>query len=55
MLPVVSGARATRLQIFIYTLILWPAALAPTFLGTVGSDLWRPPRSSSISASRRWR
>jgi heme o synthase len=36
MLPVVAGKRATRLQILIYTLVLWPVALAPTLLGTVG-------------------
>ena len=36
MLPVVAGARATRIQILIYTLVLWPISLAPTLIGTVG-------------------
>jgi protoheme IX farnesyltransferase len=36
MLPVVAGARATRIQILLYTLVLWPVALAPTLLGFSG-------------------
>jgi protoheme IX farnesyltransferase len=36
MLPVVAGAGATRIQIFVYTLILWPASLAPTVIGMAG-------------------
>ena len=36
MLPVVAGAHATRFQILIYTLLLWPVALAPTLIGMVG-------------------
>jgi heme o synthase len=36
MLPVVAGARATRIQILLYTLVLWPISLAPTLIGTVG-------------------
>ncbi len=36
MLPVVAGARATRIQILVYTLLLWPISLAPTLMGTVG-------------------
>ena len=36
MLPVVAGARATKLQILLYTLILWPCALAPYALGLGG-------------------
>jgi protoheme IX farnesyltransferase len=36
MLPVTAGARTTRIQILIYTLILWPVSLAPALLGTVG-------------------
>jgi protoheme IX farnesyltransferase len=36
MLPVVAGARATRRQILLYTLVLWPVALAPTLLGFSG-------------------
>jgi heme o synthase len=33
MMPVVAGARATKLQMLIYTLLLFPLALAPWFLG----------------------
>jgi heme o synthase len=33
MLPVVSGARETKKQMLLYTVALWPAALAPTLLG----------------------
>ena len=36
MLPVVAGPRATKRQMLIYTLLLWPCALAPYFLGLVG-------------------
>jgi heme o synthase len=36
MLPVVAGPVATKNQILAYTLVLWPIALAPTLLGTVG-------------------
>ncbi|HEY7991533.1 MAG TPA: heme o synthase [Stellaceae bacterium] len=36
MLPVVAGARATRIQILAYTLVLWSISLAPTLIGTVG-------------------
>jgi heme o synthase len=36
MLPVVAGARATRIQILLYTLILWPIALTPVWLGAAG-------------------
>jgi len=36
MLPVVAGPRATRIQILIYTLLLWPISLAPTLVGMVG-------------------
>jgi len=36
MLPVVAGARATKLQMLAYTLILAPVALAPTLLGSAG-------------------
>jgi heme o synthase len=36
MLPVVAGDRATRIQILIYTLVLWPVALAPTLFGFSG-------------------
>jgi protoheme IX farnesyltransferase len=36
MLPVVCGARETKKQMLIYTLVLWPVALAPALLGLVG-------------------
>ena len=36
MLPVVAGARATKRQMLLYTLLLWPATLAPWELGLAG-------------------
>jgi protoheme IX farnesyltransferase len=36
MLPVVAGPRQTKLQMLLYTLILWPAVLAPWVLGVAG-------------------
>jgi len=36
MLPVVAGVRETKKQMLLYTLMLWPAALAPVFLGVAG-------------------
>lgn len=36
MLPVVKGARHTRWNVFIYTLILFPLALSPWLLGLTG-------------------
>jgi heme o synthase len=33
MLPVVAGARETKKQILLYTIVLWPVALAPTLVG----------------------
>jgi protoheme IX farnesyltransferase len=36
MLPVVAGARETKRQMVIYTVLLAPVALVPTLLGTVG-------------------
>jgi protoheme IX farnesyltransferase len=36
MLPVVAGARETKRQMLLYTLVLVPVALAPTLLGSVG-------------------
>jgi protoheme IX farnesyltransferase len=32
MLPVVAGARETKKQMLLYTVALWPVALAPTLL-----------------------
>ena len=37
MLPVVAGPRQTKCQMLIYTLTLWPAALAPWLLGVAGA------------------
>ena len=36
MMPVARGARSTRLQILIYTLVFLPAAIAPGFVGMGG-------------------
>ncbi|HZT88461.1 MAG TPA: heme o synthase [Stellaceae bacterium] len=36
MLPVVAGARETKRQMLLYTLVLWPATLAPFLLGLAG-------------------
>jgi heme o synthase len=36
MLPVVAGARETKRQMLLYTLVLWPASLAPWWLGLAG-------------------
>ena len=36
MLPVVAGARETKKQMLIYTLLLWPLALAPSLIGIAG-------------------
>ena len=37
MLPVVAGARATKTQMLIYTVLLFPIALAPWYLGMAGA------------------
>jgi protoheme IX farnesyltransferase len=36
MLPVVAGARETKRQMILYTLALWPVALAPFLMGMAG-------------------
>jgi protoheme IX farnesyltransferase len=36
MLPVVAGKRETKKQMLLYTLVLWPVALAPAWLGMTG-------------------
>jgi protoheme IX farnesyltransferase len=36
MLPVVAGAPETKRQMLLYTLVLWPFALGPYFLGLAG-------------------
>jgi heme o synthase len=37
MLPVVAGARETKKQMLLYTLVLWPVTAAPWLLGVAGS------------------
>jgi protoheme IX farnesyltransferase len=37
MLPVVAGARETKRQMLIYTLVLWPVSLLPWLLGVAGN------------------
>jgi protoheme IX farnesyltransferase len=37
MMPVVAGEKRTKWQMLMYTLILFPCTLIPTFLGLVGS------------------
>jgi protoheme IX farnesyltransferase len=37
MLPVVAGAPATKRQMLLYTIVLWPCALAPYLLGVAGA------------------
>jgi protoheme IX farnesyltransferase len=36
MLPVVAGARETKRQMLIYTVMLWPTSVMPWFLGLAG-------------------
>jgi protoheme IX farnesyltransferase len=36
MMPVVAGARSTKIQMLVYTLVLFPIALVPAFLGVAG-------------------
>jgi heme o synthase len=36
MMPVVAGPRETKKQMLLYTIVLWPIALAPWFLGLAG-------------------
>jgi heme o synthase len=37
MLPVVAGARETKRQMLLYTLVLWPVSLTPVLLGVGGA------------------
>jgi protoheme IX farnesyltransferase len=37
MLPVVAGAHETKRQMLLYTLVLWPIALAPWLIGVAGT------------------
>ena len=37
MLPVVAGAGETKRQMLLYTLVLWPVALAPSLVGVAGA------------------
>jgi heme o synthase len=36
MLPVVAGPRETKKQMIVYTILLWPIALAPALMGVAG-------------------
>ncbi len=36
MMPVVAGPRETKKQMLLYTVVLWPIALAPAFVGLTG-------------------
>jgi heme o synthase len=36
MMPNVAGARDTKRQMLLYTIVLWPVALAPSLLGVAG-------------------
>ncbi len=46
MLPVVAGAKETRRQILLYTLVLVPLSLVPFFVGFSGPTLWRERRTA---------
>ena len=48
MLPVVAGARATKRQILLYSILLVPLTLSPWLLGVAGQD--RTRRASSAPA-----
>jgi protoheme IX farnesyltransferase len=37
MMPVVAGARETKKQMLVYTVVLWPIAVAPYFMGIAGA------------------
>src|SRR5262249_50747020 len=43
MLPVVAGARATKAQMLVYTVLLFPLALAPWALGVAGAPYGAAP------------
>ncbi len=59
MLPVVAGARETKRQMLLYTLVLWPAAAAPWLLGVAGPVYGAPAlllsAAFTLSAVRVWR
>ena len=42
-LPVVAGARETKKQMLLYTLVLWPVALAPTMSVPTRATVTGPP------------
>jgi len=48
MLPVVAGARETKKQMLLYTVALWPVALAPTFLGVASWFYGAPALALSV-------
>jgi heme o synthase len=47
MLPVVAGARATKRQMLLYTLVLWPVSVTPWLLGVAG----RPYGAGALALS----
>ena len=59
MLPVVAGARETKKQMLLYTLVLWPVTAAPWLLGVAGSLYAMGAGSLSVmftaTAIRVWR
>ena len=59
MLPVVAGARETKKQMLLYTLVLWPVTAAPWLLGIAGAVYAVGAGSLSamftIAAVRVWR
>ena len=48
MLPVVAGARETKKQMLLYTLVLWPVAVSPTLLGIAGWTYGAPALALSV-------
>jgi protoheme IX farnesyltransferase len=48
MLPVVAGARETKKQMLLYTLVLWPVAVSPTLLGIAGWGYGAPALALSV-------
>lgn len=54
MMPVARGAKSTRLQILIYTLIFVPVAIAPAFLG-LGGVVYLAVSVAGGSSSWPWR
>ena len=43
MMPVVRGERRTKVEMLIYTLVLIPLTVMPSFFGHWGRSTWRRP------------